>query len=267
MNCPNGHGPMPLKKTVKKMLFRDVDISVAADVYVCPVCKLEAGTVQQTARVQLSIAEAYRTKAGLLTGRQIRVLRNKAHITQEELAAKTGAGIASIKRWEGAQIQTKSMDLILRRVLAEPKPENNVTGGREFCIPRVKLVLNALESCLGFRILKKNDKMLFATKYLWYADMVAYRDAGRSMTGSTYAALPYGPQLNNYKDLIDEIKGSNPDESEPLTVEEDAVIHKICKAFPTEKKVYDAAHKEVIWKRASTGSIIPYSHASELREM
>ena len=40
--------------------------------------------------------------------------------------------------------------------------------------------------------------------------MVAFRNIGRSMTGATYAALPYGPQLNNYSDLIDEIKKAYP---------------------------------------------------------
>ncbi|MBW2105579.1 MAG: DUF4065 domain-containing protein [Deltaproteobacteria bacterium] len=62
---------------------------------------------------------------------------------------------------------------------------------------------------LGKRILKRRDKMLFAAKYLWYADMVAFRDLGKSMTGSAYAALPYGPQLNNYRELIDEIKNAD----------------------------------------------------------
>ena len=264
MNCPNGHGIMPLKKIQKKILFRDVDITVAAEVYVCPACKLEAGTKQQTARLQHSIADAYRKETGLLTGKQIRALRKKAHITQDELASKTGAGIASIKRWEGSHIQTKSMDGILRKVLAEPNPANDLIGGREFSIPRVKLVLIGFESCLGFRILKKNDKMLFATKYLWYADMAAYRDIGTSMTGATYAALPYGPQLNNYKDLLDVIKKSDVEKAEPLTSEEESLIMKICKAFPIEDNVYEAAHKEAIWKSAAIGAIISYSRAVEL---
>lgn len=34
--------------------------------------------------------------------------------------------------------------------------------------------------------------MLYAAKYLWYADMVAFRDLGRSITGASYAALPMG---------------------------------------------------------------------------
>ena len=267
MNCPNGHGTMPLKTMRKKILFRDVDITVAARVHVCPKCNLQAGTVEQTAQLQQILADAYRKKTGMLTGGDIRALRKKAHITQEGLAAKTGAGIASIKRWEGVHIQTTSMDRALRKALADPNPENNLTGRRKFSIPRVKLVVNRFESCLGVKLLKVSDKMLFATKYLWYADMTAYRDLRTSMTGATYAALPYGPQLNNYRDLLASIQGSDTKKAEPLTAEEEALIIKICRAFPTASKAYKAAHKETIWKNAPIGSIIPYSSAIALREI
>ncbi|MBM4310124.1 MAG: DUF4065 domain-containing protein [Deltaproteobacteria bacterium] len=267
MNCPNGHGTMPLNKIKKKTVFRNEDISVAAEVHVCPVCKLEAGSVEQTAGLQKAIADAYRRKVGLLTGEDIRIQRKKACITQDELAERTGAGIASIKRWEGAHIQTESMDRLLRKALADQNHENDLSGCRAFSIDRVKLVLARFESCLGFRLLKKNDKMLFATKYLWYADMVAYRDLGRSMTGATYAALKYGPQLNNYRDLLTSIQESDTQKAEPLTTEEEALITKICRAFPTSRTAYNAAHKEPIWKNAPIGSIISYSSAIALREI
>jgi len=125
-------------------------------------------------------------------------------------------------------------------------------------------VLRQFESILGKRILKKRDKMLFAAKYLWYADMVAFRDLGESMTGSTYAALPYGPQLNNYRDLIDEIKNADESIAEHLSQEEKRVISKIAMTFPEEQMVYDAAHKEKIWKRRPIGAIIPHSDSAKL---
>jgi len=106
--------------------------------------------------------------------------------------------------------------------------------------------------------------MLFAAKYLWYADMVAFRDLGESMTGSTYAVLPYGPQLNNYRDLIDEIKNADGLMVKPLTQEEKRVIKKIAMTFPEEQMVYDAAHREIIWRRRGAWAIIPYSDSAEL---
>ena len=56
--------------------------------------------------------------ARLLTGEQIVEGRKKLSWTQEDLARAANVGIASIKRWETGQIQTKAMDDILRRVLA-----------------------------------------------------------------------------------------------------------------------------------------------------
>ncbi|MBN2106502.1 MAG: DUF4065 domain-containing protein [Deltaproteobacteria bacterium] len=267
MNCPNGHGIMPLKKIEKKILFRDVAVSIASRLHVCPVCKLEAGTVEQTAELQKAIADAYRKKVGLLTGDDIRTLRKKAHSTQDELAGRMGIGIASIKRWEGSQIQTKSMDQALRRALVALRPASDLNGNRDLSIPRIKLVLTHFESCLGFRLIEGNDRMLFAAKYLWYADMAACRDLGASMTGATYAALPYGPQLNNYKDLLGLIKKSDTKKAEPLAAEEQHIIAAIARAFPSGKKVYNAAHREAIWKRTAVGAIIPYSAASELTEI
>ena len=56
-------------------------------------------------------------------------------------------------------------------------------------------------------LLRPTDRLLYAAKYLWYANMVAFRETGQGiMTGATYAALPYGPQLNNYADLVDLIR-------------------------------------------------------------
>jgi hypothetical protein len=91
------------------------------------------------------------------------------------------------------------------------------------------------KGALGKHILKRNDKMLFAAKYLWYADMVAHREMGESLTGSTYAALPYGPQLNNYKDLIQDIIEADESEAKPLSREEKRIITRISMKFPEER--------------------------------
>jgi hypothetical protein len=61
MNCLNGHGFMPIKKTAKKITFRDVALSVQAEQHVCKVCGLEAGTLQQTAKIQQAILEKLRS--------------------------------------------------------------------------------------------------------------------------------------------------------------------------------------------------------------
>jgi len=173
-------------------------------------------------------------------------------------------GIASIKRWEGASIQSKSMDQALRMALRGQAAGDSCTGNRRFSLPRIKLVFMELENILGKKLLKKNDKMLFAAKYLWYADMIVHRDTGQSMTGATYAALPLGPQLNNYRELIEDIKNSDPSTAEPLSPEEKRILTRLALKFPREQLILKAAHGEPAWKRKSNGQLIPYTDSGEI---
>ena len=87
------------------------------------------------------------------------------------------------------------------------------------------------------------------------------------MTGSTYAALPYGPQLNNYNDLVESIQNADEGEAEPLTEEEKRIIFRIAGTFPDRQMVYDASHREEVWKKRSPGELIPYTAAEELTEI
>jgi len=264
MDCPSGHRKMILRKTKKTITFRGVKIIVPTEHYRCTTCGIEAGTVEQTARIQKTIADAYRREVNLLTGDEIVEKRKRLSLTQEGLAKRMNVGIASIKRWEGGTIQSKSMDHALRIALGGQSVGDSCTGNRAFSIPRIKLVVKAFESVLGKHILKKNDKMLFAAKYLWYADMVAHRETGESMTGATYAALPYGPQLNNYKDLIEDIMKAAESKADALSPEEKRIIARIAFKFPEERMAYDAAHKEKIWKKQPNGAIIPYTDSADI---
>lgn len=265
--CLKDNHEMELREKEKKARFRGVDVDYRSECYVCPVCKAEAATIDQTAAIQKDISNAYRKKIGLLTGKEITDKRKNLKISQQELANRMQVGIASIKRWEGSQIQTKSMDKALREALAGKGSGNIYTGNREFSLGRVRLLLGQLESILGRKILKKGDKFLYAAKYAWYADMVAFREYGQSMTGSTYAALPYGPQINNYRDLIDEIKRADVSQAEPLTPEEIKIIKKIAMHFPRDNDVYAAAHREIVWEEKTTGALISYSDAGRLTEV
>lgn len=65
IDCPVGHGPMALKKLHKETTFKGVDIVYEAECFVCPLCGLEAGTVQTAGAVQRAIVEGYREKVCL----------------------------------------------------------------------------------------------------------------------------------------------------------------------------------------------------------
>ena len=62
LNCPKGHGPMGLNTVQKEMTYKGVDIAIAVEVYTCPECGMEAGTVQSAGAVQRAIADACRAR-------------------------------------------------------------------------------------------------------------------------------------------------------------------------------------------------------------
>ncbi len=267
INCPNDHGAMVIRKTNKSTNFRGVNINFQVEHYLCPVCGVEGGSIKQAAATQRAIADAYRKAVDLLTGREIREGRKKLGFTQAALANRMNVGIASIKRWEGGLIQSKSMDRAMRLALSDQIVGDNYAGNRPLSISRIKLVLRQFESLLGRKILKKGDKGLFAAKYLWYADMLAFRELGESMTGATYARLPYGPQLNNYRDLSGEIRNADEIGAEPLTAQEKRIIARISMTFPEDQTIYDAAHREKILERTPIGAAIRYTDSAELTEI
>ena len=268
INCPNDHGEMTLSRIGKETTFKGELINYEYETYVCEKCNVNIGTIDQTAAAQNAIADAYRAKVGLLTGKEIKHKRAERSWSQKELAKEAGVGIASIKRWENGVIQTKPMDQALKSALQGNTIGNRYTGNRAaISIPRIKLVLKALEREVGTTLLEPGDKLLFAAKYLWYTDMLSFKRLGRSITGSTYAALPYGPQLNNYNDLVELILRADEGEAEPLTDEEKSIIVRVAVTFPDKRMVYDASHREEVWKSRSPGEIISYTTAEKLTEI
>jgi len=267
MKCPACSNPMEPRHLRKQTTLKGVTVEYVTEVFVCPECGLEAGTVQNAGEAQKAIADAYRGKMGLLTGSEIKSLRQAKGMSQQELARAMDVGIASIKRWETGMIQTRIMDAALREKLKDGDCPDGYTGNREIDLARIKLVARTFEDILGKPLLKEDGGLPFLAKYLWYADMLAYRNLGRSLTGASYAAIPRGPQLNNYKDLLRPIQESDPQQAQDLSEEELRIIHRVAERFPDEERVHQAAHGERIWRESRTGALIPYSSAHELQEV
>jgi len=263
-DCPNECGSMNLKKHKAKGSFRGIDTEYHSERYVCEQCGLETSTLEQAAAAQKALSEGYKKATGLMTGEELVNRRKELGLSQEALARLLNIGVASIKRWESGLIQTKSMDRLLRETLDKNKPSGDVSrGNRDLSLPRIKRVLKCFERRLNRVLLPQ--KMLYGAKYLWYADMLAFRELGQGMTGACYAALPQGPQLDNYRELAPVIIEAHENESEPLTKEEERIIARVAAAFPKDKQVYDAAHNESIWSHTPTGHHIKYSDAEKLQ--
>jgi putative zinc finger/helix-turn-helix YgiT family protein len=258
---------MRVKTATRELTFRGKRVKFRAQHYVCPVCGIEADDLGLAAENQKALSEAYRATARLLTGEQIIEGRKKLGWTQEDLARAANVGIASIKRWETGQIQTRAMDDVLRRAISgEATCANPYTGNRPLSLARIKLVLERFSGLLGRKFLgSPKDKMLYAAKYLWYADMVTFRETGQSLTGGTYAALPHGPQLNNYSELVGLIREADESQAEPLTEHEARILTSIARVFPSNQSIYRTAHNEEAYKSKKNGELIPYSDAERIK--
>lgn len=268
MNCPNDHGEMKTTRQMEAIAFRDKELQVLTEHYACSECGIKVDDLALASRNQRALSDAYRRLSGLLTGDEIVEERRKKGWTQDELASAINVGVASIRRWEKGQIQTKAMDDALRRAFGRGGEScNPYTGNRRLSLERIKIVLQEFSAKLGRKLLMKGDKLLYAAKYLWYADMVAYRELGQSMTGATYARLPQGPQLNNYRDLLDLIKDADDVIAEPLTDQEIRIIARIALKFPANQSIYRASHQESIWQERKNGELIPYSDAESIKSI
>ena len=265
-NCPLGHGEMRNGSTTKEIDFRGERISYQLECLICPLCNLTRATVEQTTKAQNAIADAYRQKVGLLTGEEIRHRRVELGLSQQQLADKTRLSKMSIVRWENGVIQKESSDATLREILCPRDIENEYSGNRELSLGRIKQVYREFEKNLPYQLLIPGDKGLFAAKNCWYADLVAYRELGRSMTGATYAIMPYGPQLDNYADLVDEILKADVATVEPLSEKEIEIIQRLAKIFATQRAAYDASHEEPVWNeiKKDLGRHISYKVAYRL---
>ena len=62
LTCPHGHEKMEIRLIEKTIPFRGLEILCQVEVYVCPECGLEAGTVQSTGAVQQKLAESFRKR-------------------------------------------------------------------------------------------------------------------------------------------------------------------------------------------------------------
>ncbi len=124
-------------------------------------------------------------------------------------------------------------------------------------------------------------------KLLWYADVLAYRENGMSITGLVYrhdvmGALPIGhyrlmslERLNireeigyNYLLMIRILPIEDMDYS-VLNKDEIAQLDKVIEKFKTykAKDIVDYMHKERAYKNTNSGEVISFSIAKDLREL
>ena len=110
-------GAEAVRRTMRERTFaygvgdQAVDLRATAPVWTCAAC----GDAYAESDAEDIEHEAVCAHLGVLSPREVRDLRDRLKLTQAALAALTGHGEASIKRWEaGALVQNRSADTLLR---------------------------------------------------------------------------------------------------------------------------------------------------------
>lgn len=121
--------------------------------YRCDACGADPVLEDQIRRNHLKVADAKRHMDGLLSGGEIRALREFLHLSQNEAAELFGGGANAFSKYErGDVLQSKPMDRLLR-----------VTA-------RFPFLLNALREECGLEAVAE-----YEYEAAWYSDLNAVR--------------------------------------------------------------------------------------------
>ncbi|MDD4998187.1 MAG: type II toxin-antitoxin system MqsA family antitoxin [Syntrophales bacterium] len=121
--CPIcGQGVLKKKTVTETFEYKGNTKTIPGYVtYSCPECGesiVDNNTIKESGRI---LKNFQREVDGLLTGDEIKAIRRKLDLTQEQLAQIIGGGLKSLARYESGKIcQSKGMDNLLRILDAYP---------------------------------------------------------------------------------------------------------------------------------------------------
>ena len=93
---------------------RGEEILVRTEAMVCNLCEFHVMTDAQSDAYTIASADAYRTKHGLLTTKELKQAREILRMTFRTFAKYLKVSEASPKRWEAGLVQDRAMDELIR---------------------------------------------------------------------------------------------------------------------------------------------------------
>lgn len=266
--------------------FKDMQgLEYLYQAYECEKCHAAVTTTEQQRQKTIAIADAYRVKKKLYSSQEIREFRKKWDMSQEKFADFLGAGVASVRRWEGAGIQDLSQNEVIRLKCDEQSvidqfiaswqnnPADEYTGYRKFNIAALVSIFARFNSYAA--------SPLYFFKALFYVDVLHFIQQKVSVTGLRYECLEHGPIPINYNFIRDYIKthyaertdrhniyvGNIYDESLFSDSEKEAILYveNVLKEKGKGKKyIYERVHKLAAFKEADYLEPISYASIKEI---
>ncbi|MGD8451947.1 MAG: DUF4065 domain-containing protein [Phycisphaerae bacterium] len=304
---------------------RGLKVELPIEVEVCATCGEELFDEQRDARLLREAYAAYRRQKGLLFPHEIGEIRDRYALSQKSFAALLGMSEATINRYEQGGLQEETQDNTIRladkpdailsllerrghllsnwqRERAEqaalsqlraqlrpatrfqPLGPSEVTGGRAFDQERYAAAVLWFCHKLGGVLRTKLNKLLF------YADFLCHKETGRSLTGTTYRRLAYGPVPVDYGSLEEALEDEGVIQVEQGTFSEGyeyvrvlagpaswdvhvefsenerAVLEHVAQTFHDlgSVAISERSHREPAWKDTPEKNLISYRHAASL---
>lgn len=232
--CPNcvGEGTVQLVSTTETRTVNKEEFEVPVDYFACQRC----GESFQTLDMEDSLVKArelYRTRHGMVRPEQLSAWRKSLGLSQAELAAVLGWGVATVSRYENGKLQSDAHDKSMRMAMRSADTLIELIRSARDLEPQVRTrLMTELEQKAGSAALEKafassvrsapgeiirlekleqlvlllgEGEGVFVTKLnklLFYCDFKHYQQHGRSLSGLAYERLPYGPVPSAFRLLF-----------------------------------------------------------------
>lgn len=116
--CPACGTNMVEKRGTLRLPVNGEEIAVSSAAHLrCPKCGEVVLRFRDARRLSEDAIGIFRKKHGLLSGEEIRVIRERFGLTQADLARLLRLGANTVSRWESSRnAQTAAMDILLRMI-------------------------------------------------------------------------------------------------------------------------------------------------------
>lgn len=190
LSCMEKHR-VDLVAVVEQNTLRDEKVEFTAVYQYCSNAETFFETEDMIRANDLVLKDAYRKRAGLLTSKEIRNIREIYGVSQKDLAAILDWGLATITRYENYQVQDRAHDDVLRAIEADPGWFlKKLTGGRNRLSPKA---FSKYHDRAKEYYCKRKNQYLSNAIYAIYAD---YED--ESITGGAQLNLDKVVDAINY---------------------------------------------------------------------
>jgi len=322
--CPTCDEDRDFQREIRPETHKVRGEQVSADIpsYVCPVCGDTQPDPDHDPMVLLY--DEYRRRHHLLTPQEIRRIREQYGLSHEAFANLLGMSPASLYRYEGGALQSAVHDNLIRAcddpremnaivsrhggrltnlqkqryweaVARLPQPIQTTTWSEQWGQPNEyngQRLLSYARFAAMVRCLCDVSGGIFTTKLnklTFYADFLAFKKLGRSISGSPYRAIQYGPVPSDFGALVERLvqddfvaaeevefercsgtrytAGPNqPSLDDPLSADELKIIQAVARQFhhATAGEICERSHREAAWIHTPQKKLISYRFADEL---